>query len=163
MAAPSTEKIPARFEKLLERLKAARDEFKASYEGLTEEQMLEPGVTGDWSVRDLIAHVTWWDEEAIEHLPAVLHGHRAPKYSDLYGGIDAFNTRRTEERSEQSLAEVLDAFESTHERLIAYLRSTPVDEIVGQTRFRRRLRLDTYGHYPEHTEQIRTWRAEKGI
>ena len=149
--------------KLLDRLNKTRNEFVASYEGLTEAQMLEPGVAGDWSVRDVIAHVTWWDEESLKHLPVVLDGRRVPKYSDTYGGIDAFNARSAEERSDLSLADVLRQFEETHHRLVLYLRSVPPDQLSGESRFRRRLRLDTYGHYPEHTGQIRAWRERTGI
>ena len=149
--------------KLLDQLNKARNEFVASYEGLTEEQMLEPGVVDDWSVRDLVAHVTWWDEESIKHLPEVLDGRRVPKYSDLYGGIDAFNAKNTDERKALSLADVLRLFDERHDQLVTYIRSVPPDQLGGDSRFRRRLRLDTYGHYPEHTAQIRAWRERRGI
>ena len=40
--------------------------LEESYAGLTSEvEMLEPGVTGSWSVKDVIAHVTTWEEEAL--------------------------------------------------------------------------------------------------
>jgi hypothetical protein len=149
--------------KLLDRLNSARNNFIASYAGLTDEQMLEPGVTGDWSVRDVIAHVTWWDEESLKHLPEVLDGRRPAKYSDTYGGIDAFNAKSTEEQKELSLADVLRQFDERHHQLVVYIRSVPPDQLIGESRFRRRLRLDTYGHYPEHTAQIRAWRERKGI
>jgi hypothetical protein len=67
--------------KLLKRLDKAWVAFKESYAGLTEAQLLEPGVTGRWSIRDIIAHVTTWEEEALEHLPAILAGRRPPRYS----------------------------------------------------------------------------------
>jgi hypothetical protein len=54
-------------EQLLKKLDAAWTDFNESFAGLTEPQILEPGVTGNWSVKDIIAHVTWWDEEAIKH------------------------------------------------------------------------------------------------
>ena len=154
---------PDRAAKLIDRLNKARNDFIDSYAGLTEEQMLEPGVAGDWSVRDLIAHVTWWDEESLKHLPEVLEGRRPAKYSDTYGGIDAFNALSTEERKELPLAEVLRRFDERHQQLVAYIRSVPPEELSGESRFRRRLRLDTYGHYPEHAGQIRAWRANRGI
>ena len=152
-----------RTSKLIDRLDRARHDFIDAYTGLTEEQMLEPGVVGDWSVRDLIAHVTWWDEESLKHLPEVLEGRRPAKYSDTYGGIDAFNARNNDERKAMSLADVLRQFDERHQQLVAYIRSVPPDQLGGESRFRRRLRLDTYGHYPEHAEQIRSWRAERGI
>jgi hypothetical protein len=36
------------------------------------------------------------------------------------------------------------------------------EHLAGDARFRRRLRLDTYGHYPKHTEAIRKWREARG-
>lgn len=134
--------------------------FKASYEGLPESRLLEPGVTGNWSVRDIIAHVTWWEEEALAHLPLVLGGGRPSRYSVKYGGIDAFNRLMTERKRGLSLAEVLRQQNDTHQRLLDYLQSVPEDQFTKETRFRHRLRLDTYSHYPKHAKAIRTWRQE---
>jgi len=122
---------------------------------------LEPGVTGDWSVRDIIAHVTWWEEEALTYLPLILAGGKPPRYSVTYGGIDAFNTRMTELKRGLSLSEVLQQQQDTHRRLIEFIQQAPEDQFIRETRFRRRLRLDTYGHYSEHAERIRQWREQR--
>jgi hypothetical protein len=53
--------------------------------------------------------------------------------------------------------------EETHNRLIAFVQSVPEDHFNRETRARRRLRIDTYGHYPEHTEAIREWRGRKPV
>lgn len=50
---------------LLERLDERWREFLASFAGLPDDALLMPGVTGVWSVRNLIAHVTTWEEEAL--------------------------------------------------------------------------------------------------
>ena len=68
--------------------------------------MMEPGVTGAWSVRDTLAHVTSWEEEALKHLPLILKGGTPPRYSVHHGGIDAFNARMTEQKRNLSLSEV---------------------------------------------------------
>ncbi len=151
----------ARVDKLLNQLDAAWMEFQESYAGLTDEQILVPGVTGAWSVRDLIAHVTWWEEEAIAHLPLILDGGRAPRYSVKYGGIDAFNALMTERTRGRSLAEVRREFAETHRRLVSYILSVPPEHLVAEPRFRR-LKLDTFGHYPIHTADIRAWRSQHG-
>jgi hypothetical protein len=109
-------------------------------------------------VRDIIAHVTWWEEEALKHLPLVRQGGRPRRYSVLYGGIDAFNSLMTEERRHLSLTEVRRQHDDVHARLVAYVRAAPEELYARETRFRRRLRLDTYGHYPLHTRAIREWR-----
>ena len=146
-------------QQVLKRLESAWRDFEDSYAGLTNVQLLVPGVTGSWSVRDIIAHVTWWEEEALAHLPRIREGSRPPRYSVTYGGIDAFNALRTEERRALSLADVLRQHEEIHARLLDYVRRAPEELFAQDTRFRRRLRLDTYGHYPKHAKAIREWRA----
>jgi hypothetical protein len=146
-------------DQVLQRLAKAWGLFENSYSGLTRQQLLIPGVTGNWSVRDIIAHVTWWEEEALKHLPVVKAGRRPPRYSVQYGGIDAFNALKTEERRGLSLDEVLEQHDEVHARLIAYVRAAPAELFGRETRFRRRLRLDTYGHYPIHTKAILRWRS----
>jgi hypothetical protein len=146
---------------LLKRLDKAWKAFKESYAGLSDAELLEPDVTGAWSIKDIIAHVTWWEEEALKHLPLILAGGRPPRYSVTYGGIDAFNARMTEQRKNLSLAEVLRQQDEVHGRLVAFIENTPDDQASGETRFRRRLRLDTYGHYPKHTRAVRAWREQR--
>ena len=146
-------------QQVLKRLDSAWAAFEESYAGLSESQLLIPGVTGRWSVRDIIAHVTWWEEEALKHLPLIRDGGRPPRYSVTYGGINAFNALMTEKRRDLSLAEVLRQHDEVHERLVEYVRGAPEELFARETRFRRRLRLDTYGHYPLHAKAIREWRA----
>jgi DinB superfamily len=132
--------------------------LKESYAGLSESQLTEPGVTGSWSVKDIIAHVTWWEEEALKHLPLIVKGGKPPRYSTEYGGIDAFNAQMTELKRGLSLPDVLRQMDETHRRLVAYVQSAPEEQFTRETRFRRRLRLDTYSHYPKHAKAIREWR-----
>jgi hypothetical protein len=145
-------------DKLLARIDEAWKDFEASYAGLSEAQLLTPNVTGAWSVRDIIAHVTWWEEEALEHLPLIRVGGRPPRFSVKYGGINAFNALMTERRRTLSLAEVLRQHDDVHARLVAYVASAPEELIRTETRFRRRLKLDAIGHYPIHARAIRAWR-----
>jgi hypothetical protein len=148
---------------LLKRVDKAWEAFNESYAGLSDVQLMEAGVTGAWSVRDILAHVTTWEEEALKHLPRILKGGTPPRYSLLYGGIDAFNTRMTEEKRNLSLSEVREQLAATHRRLVALIQSAPEHQLNGHTRFRRRLRLDTYSHYTIHAEAIRQWRQRQGV
>jgi hypothetical protein len=145
-------------QQILQRLDTAWADFEDSYAGLSDAELLVPGVTRAWSVRDIIAHVTWWEEEALTHLPRIREGGRPPRYAAQYGGIDAFNALMTEQRRALSLADIFRQHDAVHEQLVAYVRSVPDDLFARETRFRRRLRLDTYGHYPIHARAIRAWR-----
>ena len=148
-------------QRLLARLDRAWAALNESYAGLPYPRLTEPGVTGDWSVKDILAHVTTWEAEALRHLPLIIAGGRPPRYV-RYGGIDAFNAKMTEEKRGLSLSEVLRQMEDTHGHLIDFVRRTPEAQFTRDTRFRRRLRLDTYSHYPQHAEAIRGWR-EKNV
>jgi hypothetical protein len=137
--------------------------FQASYAGLSNSLLTEPGVAGDWSVKDVIAHVTWWEEEALRHLPSIVAGERPPRYSETYGGIDGFNAMMAEQKRDLSLSDVLTEQDDTHRRLIEFVQRVPEDQFARETRFRRRLRFDTYNHYPIHTEAIREWRQLRSL
>jgi hypothetical protein len=145
-------------QRLLQNLDKAWVEFKESYADLSDAQLTEPGVIGDWSVRDIIAHVTWWEEESLKHLPLIIREARPPRYSTEYGGIDAFNALMTERKHDLALADVLQHQEETHRQLIEYIQSVPEEQFIRETRFRHRLRLDTYSHYPKHAKAIWAWR-----
>ena len=143
---------------LFNKLEHAWVEFKGSYAGLSDSRITEPGVIGNWSVKDILAHVTTWEEEALKYLPLILEGGTLPRYRDLYGGMDAFNAKMIEQKRVYSLAYILEQLEKVHQRLINYLNSVPEEQFLHETRFRHRLRIDTYSHYPQHAYAIRAWR-----
>lgn len=146
-------------QQLLDRLENAWAALQDAYTGLSDARMMAPGVAGDWTVKDVLAHVTTWEEEALKYLPLIIEGGRPPRYAS-YGGLDAFNARMAEAKRGMSLAEVLVRMESTHSQLVAYLETVPDEQFASETRFRHRLRLDTYSHYPLHTRMIREWREQ---
>jgi hypothetical protein len=148
-------------EQLLKRLETAWSAFTDSYAGLSDAELLEPGVTRAWSVRDIIAHVTTWEEEAVKHLPSILEGRRPPRYSQAYGGIDAFNALMTTRKKDLALDELFRQQAEVHRRLVSLVARAPEAEFAGETRFRRRLQADTYRHYLVHADAIRRWRSSR--
>ncbi len=147
-------------QQLLKQLDKAWAAITESYASLSDSQLTEPGVTGNWSVKDILAHVTTWEEEALKYLPLIIKGGRPPRYIK-YGGIDAFNAQMTEQKRGLSLPDILRQLDETHRRLIDYVQSAPEEQFTRETRFRRRLRLDTYSHYPKHAKAIREWREQR--
>lgn len=147
-------------QQLILTLEKAWTEFKESYLGLSEAQIQQPDVVGEWSIKDIIGHVTTWEEEALKALALILQGEKLPRYKDLYGGLNKFNALMTEKKHVLSLSEILEQSEFTHKKLLAYISNAPEEMFKTETRFRRRIRLDTYSHYPEHTKAILAWRKE---
>ncbi len=143
-------------EQLLRRVDGEWRRFIDSFEGLVTEVCQQPGVVGEWSVKDLISHVATW-EEAVAALSTIMEGRRVPLYS-TYGGIDAFNDRKWSQYRELSLQDAIARAFYSHRQLMAFLTEVPEHHFAREGRFRRRLRQDTYGHFPEHTQHVATWR-----
>jgi hypothetical protein len=144
--------------KLLQGIEKAWSDFRESYAGLSEADALKPGVIGRWSVKDIIAHVTTWEEETLKHLPDMIRGERHQRYSVQYGGIDAFNALMTDRKKGFSLSEALRQQNEVHGKLVQYIESVPEEFLGSGTRFRHRLRMDTYNHYSKHATAIRLWK-----
>jgi hypothetical protein len=145
-------------DRLLRTIESKWAAFKDSYAGLPDARLLVPGVVDHWSVKDILAHVNTWEEEALRYLPVIVAGGTPPRYF-AFGGIDAFNARMAERKRDLPLSDVRRQLDRTHGLLIEFVRSVPGDQLAGETRLRRRLRLDTYGHYDLHAGDIRRWRA----
>src|SRR5215472_18475202 len=124
-------------QQLLKELEKAWRTFEESYAGLSDSQLMEPGVIEDWSVKDILAHVSTWEEEALKYLPLILTGGRPPRYIQ-FGGIDAFNAQRAEQKRDLALSEVLRQLEEMHRLLLDFLQSVPEEHFTRETRFRHR-------------------------
>jgi hypothetical protein len=148
-------------QQLMRRLETTWAALQDSYAELSAAEMTTPGVVNGWSVKDILAHVTTWDEEALTYLPVILAGRKPPRYAAV-GGLDAFNARMAEQKRDLPLPEVLAQLEATHRRLLAYVATVPEEHFARETPFRHRLRLDTYSHYPIHTRSIQAWREGRG-
>jgi hypothetical protein len=128
---PWTYNIHMDQQQLLKQLEKAWTALKESYAGLSDSQLMEPGVMDNWSVRDILAHVTTWEEEALKYLPLILTGGRPPRYIQ-YGGIDAFNAQMTEQKRGLPLSDVLRHLDETHRRLIDYIRTVPEEHFTRE-------------------------------
>src|SRR5260370_2442020 len=107
--------------------------FSGSDAGLSAVQLMEAGVTGAWSVRDILEHVTTWEEEALKHLPLILKGRKPPRYSVTYGGIKAFNALATKEKKGLSLSEVLQQTDPLPQRLTPLIKQPPQHQPLTQS------------------------------
>ena len=145
-------------ERLLTKIEDNWMTFRESFAGLTDDMLMESGAVGQWSVRDVLAHISTWEEEAIKAFTLIMDRKPVPLYRQ-FGGIDAFNAREQGRKRHLSLEQVKDELTVTHQRLLQILTETPESAFSLNKRLNKRLRYDTYGHYREHTDQIIKWRS----
>ena len=146
---------------ILQRLEREWRELHESLDGLSQKEMLEPVFDGGWSVKDLLGHLTTWEEEAIKAMDLMAKGQPQPRYRQ-YGGVDGFNAGESEKKAGLSLEDMQRRLMETHHRLMSVVAEMAEEHWATETRIRRRLRIDTYGHYRLHRDQIMAWRREGG-
>ena len=56
---------PTTVAELIERINESRRQFDQAIARLTDAQLLEPRLAGDWTVKDTRAHMAFWDQRAI--------------------------------------------------------------------------------------------------
>ena len=155
----------ARRDAVLAELDAARDAFHAALADVDAELVTAPGVVGDWSVRDLVVHVAFWDEHAVGALE-LAQGGRGAEFAYRSGDTDAMNARLFAETQDVTLRAALEreasAFADFRERL-ARLDPGLLDMRLGNgDSVEEVIRYDGPDHYAEHTEHLRAWFTDAG-
>jgi hypothetical protein len=129
---------------------AAGDRFLAIQEGiiamgeaLPEDQRTTRGVTEEWSARDLLGHLQFWDSFRIHRLD-----HRAgriPALPNIGTDVDEINARAAAERSSWSWAETVAALRETGAKL------APILTAEGEEGMPEPIHM----HYLEHAPDLR--------
>ena len=147
-------------QELLEGLAAARDEFLAAVGDIDPALRTTPGLVGDWSARDLLAHVGYWSGHAAESLHRSEQGelHEFGK-DDL--SVDDRNDVVTRVARETDYATVASREQGAYEAFVARLAAVDPESLSdrdadGDT-LEEIIAFDGADHYREHTLDIRAW------
>jgi uncharacterized protein (TIGR03083 family) len=134
-------------DEILARIDAEWQRFLPSLDGLTEEQASQPGVAGYYSVKDLLAHLAWWENQTRE---VVESG------EDQEFDVEALNDRIYAEYKDASFSDIKQRLLDGHARAVETFRHA-VDLSEDD------VESDTWEHYQEHGDQIRAWRKANCI
>jgi uncharacterized damage-inducible protein DinB len=109
----------------LQRVRAGRADLNQAISGLTEEQLTQEIVTGEWTVKDVLAHLAAWQGEAQRAAERLAHGEAHPYLVEE--DIDEWNARRVEERRRLPLVDVMQEFNDAQDALLESLERCPED------------------------------------
>ena len=116
---------------------------------LTAREMETQGVCGDWSIKDIIVHLT--SREAV--LLTEIATDRRTEPADP----DDLLRRQVDDKGGTPVREIMAEFEQTHRMLKEALGKAPKSGFVYGTPLRRRIDESTVFHYQEHNVHIRSW------
>jgi hypothetical protein len=144
-------------QRLLDRLEAVWAALTESYAGVPESTLVEPGVVDDWSVKDVLAHVTTW-EEAPRHLPLIIAGGTPPRV------CGAGRHRRLQRPRHRGRAAPVPGggpapAGRAPTRLLEFIRSQPEGTSRGRHGRDAACGWTPTAITPEHTAAIKAWRA----
>lgn len=147
-------------------------QLDAALEGLDAVAMMEPGVVEQWSVKDLLGHVTTWEQVALRNVEQTRRGETPAGLGGI--DVDDYNAAEAAARRDQSLEQVRQESTETRKRLraaIASIGDAEWDAVYGEGDRAAPLGVwvgrslggpDGPGtHAAEHAAHIRAWRAQR--
>jgi Mycothiol maleylpyruvate isomerase N-terminal domain len=140
---------------LIADLQRERAAFFDALSAVTPESMTTPGLVGEWSAREIIAHLGYWTGHATEAIHAVEQGRIEPDEPDT----DAVNETVARVARSAELATVRKREEGSVEALIQRLGTLDpallATELPEGDTLEEAVRADGPDHYREHAEQLR--------
>jgi hypothetical protein len=163
---------PATKAQLLEGIRVERQRLEDSLAGLAPADMVRSPRPGAWSVKDILAHVSAWEDIFMGWYEAGLKGGKVGKPDFSQAGVLAeVNRQIYEANKDRSLKDVLAGFKNSYERILALVASIPEEDIFTRGKFAwtgtqklvSYITSNTSSHYPMHLRMIETLKRKFGI
>ena len=152
-------------------LQTERSKWNALLAEIGPDRMERPGVEGEWSVKQIVAHLTWYENRIVEGAQQIVGSGTYTKGRSGLAGLpmDERNNRIAAESRQRPLSDVLAEADQVFAQLVTAIAACP-DDILNDAR---RLGLpddiapwmrvanSSYAHYREHGQAIRAWLARQ--
>ena len=148
-------------------LEDERENFLEAIDGLSAEQLQTSGVVGEWSVKDIMIHLSAWEAELVKLLWQARQGQKPTTLHFSQIDTDAINQQWFENYRSRSMERVIDDFEAVRKQTIRRLEAFSDDDLnqaqlftwQGKQPLWEWIANDSFQHENEHAAQIREWRA----
>ena len=151
---------------LLESIKTSQEQLEKKYAKLTPEQMVWHGSMGDWSVKDILAHLVDWEQRLISWYRLGVNGGvpETPAPGMSWRDLPVLNQVGYEIHKDESLQDVLDQYETSYQELLALVEGMTEEEIfepgyypwTGESSLLPWITANTSSHYQWARRNIRT-------
>lgn len=150
---------------LIEALENEHQRFEDLLEELSDETLEQTGVIDDWSIKDLLAHITMWEAELVKLLWQAKQGRRPTTVHFQAAAVDERNEKWYQQNKERPLEAVLNDYEGVRRQTIRRVNDLSESELTDSRRFPwsddqplwHWIAEDSYKHEAEHREQIHNW------
>lgn len=155
--------VPTKDEVLRE-LDSAWGDLMRAVETVPEDDCETPGVVDEWTLKDLLGHISFWSGLAASTLRCATDG----RLEDVERGqgdnwVDEWNKREYEARKDFPLSQVRAEWMRNHLEAADALDQAP-EEVLDMPFKNGPIHAyfsgDTYEHYREHTDHIKAWQQQ---
>lgn len=150
---------------LLANMVIERDRLSLAISGLASDDATRVAI-GDWSIKDIIAHLTACEIEATKRLDLLMSGREAEIVLIKEEEVDAWNDKAVTARRHNTWDEVLAELLEAREGLFAALAGVSEEQFAlqaGRAPLGSWLPKWTVEHVARHAAELLAWRAEKGL
>jgi len=149
-------------EELLQALDAEFASLLSTLEGLGEEAATRVWY-GDWSVRDILAHISGWHKEMAQAFERIARGERPVPEGTDYSDPNPWNAGFAEAKGDTSFVDMVQELKASKEAFVEAAEQVPTDRFEEGRAAYRILHASGIDHYREHAPEIREWRQREGI
>jgi len=153
--------------RLLEEIQIEHQRLEKTLAMVDEEQMLIPGVIDEWTIKDILAHITVWEQRMVRWLGEAMSGEEAHMLPDgmTWDDLDDWNEQTYQEHLHRPVEQVLADYELSYPQALKAAKEVPEQDLIDPDRFDWRegdplwvmVAANTFWHYKEHEESIRAW------
>ena len=146
-------------------LKESREKLREMIEEIPLKEMETPGVIDNWSVKDILVHLTRWEAELVKLLWQVEQGSTPTTTHIGPDSVDEINERWFKASKARQLQIVMQDFLGVRDQTIRRVESLSDDILNDSSAFLwldgqplwQWIADDSFEHEAEHEAQIRAW------
>ena len=153
-------------DELLNALRDSRAQVEAALSGLADARLTEPGALGEWSVKDILSHLTACEAETVTVLAKVKRGLRPGKLPSGPAEVDAQNAKWYKETRRRPLDRVLSDFRGVRAQMVKQVESFSDADLAAQRAWLDNgtlgdlIKSETVEHEAEHLPHLLEWRRK---
>lgn len=135
-----------------ERMRAEHARLDALLASFSDEEIVQPGQFGEWSAKDMLAHITFWEQRLIAYVNGAKESLVQPD-EDEQAAIDRINAEVLATNRDRPLAEVRAAFDASYQEALELAESLSAEDLADEVLYNL-LAGDTFEHYREHIAML---------
>jgi hypothetical protein len=146
---------------ILSMLEESRSELASAIQGLPDDKMAVP-LADDWSAKDIMGHITAWDEVTVSDLRRIARGRLPTLAAFREAEVDSWNAFLIRPRKLFPLPQIRAEFEEARAEMVVALKELP-EGLLAQGQMVRNIFAIMANHEKDHARQVREWRQREGF